>query len=143
MKSSEQEENGVSPYSKFQTVSGTTLSILIWLIIYIIGYAIFAFFSIVQETNSWLEALFREILFSGIGGYYAFFVTRKWMPRANFNFVFWGFCSLIFIFMIGTQITGIIYCPLSHECTFIWSEKITTCLSGVAALLGARIARIS
>ncbi len=127
--------------NNLQTALGTIVSILVWLTIYFIGNAIFTIASETKGTNDWLEALCREALFSGIGGYYAFVALKKWMPKANLKFVFWAFCSVIFIFLIGIQIAGSLYCILSDECMFSWGEKIITCLAGVTAIFGAKISR--
>lgn len=130
-------------HSVFQTVSGTIISILVWIAIYVIGCAIFTFASKIQGTNSWLEALCRDLFLSGVGGYFALVAAKKWTPHANSKFVFWGFCSLVFILMIGSILVTVVYCPPSHGCPISWSEHFTTCLAGGAAIFGARLSQAS
>lgn len=126
--------------SFFKNGLAICVSLLIWLAVYVLIYAAFTAISIIQETNDWLEIIFREVFCSAVGGYLALCAVKTWIPSAKPNFVFWGFSLFVFTFMTAAHVIGISYCLLLRECTFSWSEQTGTSLAGIAAIFGARLA---
>lgn len=126
--------------SLLKNAFATCVSLLVWVATYVFIYVIFTFFSVTQGTNGWFEIMCREVFCSGIGGYLALYVVKRWIPTASPNFAFWGFSLIVFTFMTAVRLVGLPYCLISGECTFVWSEQIGTLLAGIAAIFGATLA---
>lgn len=121
------------------SAAAVPLAIALWAIVYVIAYFLLNLLDTIRGLdNDTLQAVFRELITPGIGGYVAISAVHAWLPRAHVKFVVWAFGIPIFLFMIGLPIIVMTFLP--DGWTFSWGEQILRWLGGVATLAGAWIA---
>lgn len=121
------------------SVAAVPLAITLWAIVYVVAYFLLNLLDTIRGLdNDKLQAVFRELITPGIGGYVAISAVHAWLPQAHVKFVVWAFGIPIFLFMIGLPMVVMIFLP--DGWTFSWGEQILRWLGGVATLVGAWIA---
>ena len=99
-------------FSVFQTTVAIPIAITIWVFVYILFYMLLGLLDNLRGLgNDWIQTIFRELWAPGIGGYAALFLVHLLLPRSNTKIVIWGFCTPLFLFMIGLPVIIIIGSP--------------------------------
>jgi hypothetical protein len=115
------------------------IAIVLWGMVYLIAYFALNLLDTIRGLDDdKLQAVFRELITPGIGGYVAISAVHAWLPRAHVKFVMWAFGIPIFLFMIGVPLIVMTFLP--EGWTFSWGEQVLRWLGGAATLIGAWIA---
>ena len=83
------------------TFIGVVVAIGVFVAVWILGGTLFGLFDNLRGLgDDKFQALFRELLVPGSGGYAAMVVTRLWIQRASTKFLFLGF-SIVVLILVG------------------------------------------
>lgn len=124
----------------WHTTMAVPLSLLLWLMVYTLGYILIEFLNILRDQGGdLLQVVFRQLIAPAVGGYAAIVLTSSWLPRTNLTTLFWCFCIPVLVFMVGAPIIMIAF--FSEGSTFSWVGQVFRWLGGATTVMGAVLAR--
>ncbi|MGK2740831.1 hypothetical protein ACSHT0_08030 [Tepidicaulis sp. LMO-SS28] len=82
------------------SVSGVLVAALVFLLVWISAAVLLgALDSLRGQGDDKLQAIFREFIAPGVGGYAAMAAVGSWVPRADPRFVLLGFSAALLLFI--------------------------------------------
>ena len=119
------------------TLVGVLVAIAVFASVWIVGGTLFGLWDNLRGLrDDKFQALFRELVVPGLGGYAAMVVVGFWLQKANTRFVFFGFATVVLI-LVGVYV-GFVG-PLAKEIgTDMWGVFLDA-VSLSAAVVGAYI----
>jgi hypothetical protein len=119
------------------SIAGVIVAIVVFVVVWILGGILFGLFDNLRGLGEdKLQALFRELVVSGAGGYAAMAAISSWIEKANTRFVFFGFSAIVLI-LVGVYV-GFVG-PIAEKIGIdIWGMLLGA-VSLVAAVFGAYI----
>lgn len=117
------------------TFVGVLVAIIVFVAVWILGGILFGLFDNLRGLgDDKLQALFRELVVPGAGGYAAMAAVRSWIQRENTRFVFFGFSAVVLV-LVGAYV-GFIG-PIAGKIGIDMWGVLLGAVSLVAAVVGA------
>lgn len=116
------------------------LRFIVWLVVCVVTYVVVSFLDRLQGLGGdVMQAITREIIAPGVGGYVAIAFTTAWLARANIAVVFWCFAVSIAVLTFGSAIVMVAFFTQASD--FSWSDQLFAVVSGAITIGGAAFAR--